>query len=133
MYQLHTDNDLFGGQVGARWRHDRPGFFWELTGKLGVFGNQANRSQLTIYNFGSSGYSAEPRQADFTTSIVYELNLAAGFRLSPVWSVRAGYDFMFIDRLALAPNQYSTYGNRSLATDGNVLLNGLEVGLEALW
>jgi hypothetical protein len=29
---LHTDNDLFGGQVGARWRQERAKFFWELTG-----------------------------------------------------------------------------------------------------
>jgi hypothetical protein len=130
---LHTDNDLFGGQVGARWRQERPKFFWELTGKFGVFGNQANRSQLITYGYGNSGWTAFPRQADFGTSVVYELNLAMGFRLSPVWSLRAGYDFIFIDQLVLAPNQYSSGGLRPLATDGNVLLNGLEVGLEALW
>jgi hypothetical protein len=130
---MHTDNDLFGGQFGARWRQDRQNYYWEVTGKFGVFGNQANESQLVTYGYGHSGFTAFPRQYDFTTSIVYDLNLAFGWRLSQVWSLRTGYNFLFIDRLALAPNQYSLVGRRDVLTSGNVLLNGFEIGLEAMW
>ncbi|MCC7086139.1 MAG: hypothetical protein IT427_14145 [Pirellulales bacterium] len=131
--QMHTDNDLFGGQVGSRWRKDHENSFWEVTGKVGVFGNQANDSQILTYGYGTSGSTAFPRHYDFATSIVYDLNVSLGCRLSPVWSLRTGYNFIFIDRLALAPNQYSPNGQRGLGIQGNVMLNGLEVGLEALW
>jgi hypothetical protein len=131
--QLHTDNDLLGGQVGARWRQDRQAFYWELTGKFGFFANNANQSQIYRYGYGKGNSEAFPRGYDFTTSVLYDINLAIGFRLSPIWSVRAGYDFLFIDRLALAPNQFSNVNTGRITTDGNVMLNGLEVGLEAMW
>lgn len=130
---MHTDNDLYGGQIGARWRQEKQKWFWEATGKFGVFGNRANQSQIVRYDYHNGGSDAFPRGYDYTTSVVYDMNFSAGLRLSRVWSARVGYDFLWIERLALAPNQFAQFNQGKIHTDGSAMLNGLEAGLEANW
>lgn len=133
---MHTDNDLYGGQVGARWRQNYQRLFCDLTGRAGVFANEANQS----VNFRGFGY-LDPSEIDGSTTydnavaFVGDLNLSAGCRLTSVWAIRAGYNLMWIDRVALAPDQFHGFGfeNQQVAIDGSVFLHGANVGFEGQW
>ena len=67
-----------------------------------------------------------------------ELNLSGIFRINDVWSLKAGYSVMWIEGLALAPDQLdfnfavSPSGN-TLTSDGGMFIHGANVGLEARW
>jgi len=54
-----------------------------------------------------------------------------------VWGIRAGYNLIWIDGLALAPNQFdfsvADNAGSALASGGGVFLNGANLGLEARW
>jgi hypothetical protein len=40
---------------------------------------------------------------------------------------------MFIDGVALAPEQSLSFSNTSVATNGSIFLNGFNVGVEGQW
>jgi hypothetical protein len=100
-----TNNVLCGGQIGAEpvlW--DRCGRF-RLDGvvKAGIFGNYAHQRTLLT----SRGLGLES-QADSVPSFVGELGLIGTCKLNECWSIRGGYEVLWITNLALAPDQAST-------------------------
>jgi hypothetical protein len=133
----HTDNDLYGGQIGARWRQRYRRLFLDITGRAGVFGNDAN--QIANFGISDSGSTlrdvAGPTAYDSAVAFVGDLNFSAGCRLTSVWAVRAGYNLIWIDRVALAPDQFQgfEFANQQVALDGSVFLHGVNVGLEGQW
>jgi hypothetical protein len=69
-------------------------------------------------------------------AFVGALNISAGYRFSNVWSVRAGYNLIWIDRVALAPDQLNlAFGSDiyPIYTDGGIFLHGVNLGLEGRW
>jgi len=136
-YAVRTSNDMFGAQVGrrTRWTWDR----WAIEGwaKAALLGTcqQAIQDPLVDY----TGFQQRPRLSDSAgdVSFVGDINLSAVYRLTDVWGIRAGYNLIWIDGLALAPNQFdfSVAGNAgsALVSGGGVFLNGANLGLEARW
>ena len=45
-YHVHSENNLYGAQLGGRYRICCERFFGEFTGKAGLFGNDLNQSQF---------------------------------------------------------------------------------------
>lgn len=129
-FASQTENNLFGGQLGARWSSGYERISWDVTGKAGVFGNDAQQSQSR--HVGPSAVF-QPTAFDSTVAFVGDVNLSANFGLSTVWSIRGGYNLMWIDRVALAPDQRFQLQNGAVATDGSLFLHGLDVGLTANW
>jgi hypothetical protein len=112
-------NNLIGGQLGLRWRRDNDLWFYEATGKAGVFGN--------VYRIGRDITKGQ-------VAFVSDLNFSAGLHLTDIWSVRAGYNLLWIDGVALAPQQEFYFPFlRSINSDNNIFLQGVNVGLEAVW
>ncbi len=70
-------------------------------------------------------------------AFVGELNLSAFYRLTDVWDLKAGYNLMWIDGLALAPDQldfnFAPPNGNQLQNGGAMFLHGVNVGLEARW
>lgn len=135
-YDLHTTNNLFGGQVGARSCWIGSYVNWDLTGKAGLFGNCANqRQQLSDNNNTVSLRNVSSSGSAF--SFVGDLNLNACRRLNQKWQVRAGYNIMLITGLALAPNQLdftnSATSGTHLDRQGTVFLHGVNLGIDAQW
>lgn len=135
-YDLNARNDLFGGQLGARYRRARGRFAWEATGKAGLFGNQCGQDQVVI------DYPNFPLRPDVSSNgscvaFAGELGLTGIYQLNNVWGLRAGYSLMWIQGLALAPNQmdftFTSTSGTGLNTDGGLFLQGANVGLEARW
>ena len=133
-YDIQASNHLWGGQVGARLRRTVNRFGWELTGKAGVYSNDAGQTQSAT-DF--PNFALRPSTSAFgvTTAFVGEIDLSGIYRLSDAWSVKAGYDVIFVDNLVLAPDQLdfnfaaSPSGNH-LHSDGGLLLHGVNLALE---
>jgi hypothetical protein len=114
-----ADNYLLGGQLGLRWRRDNNLWFYEATGKAGVFGN--------VYQI--TGETTKGQ-----TAFVGDLNFSAGLHLTDIWSVRAGYNLLWIDGVALAPQHLFSLPVRTpFQPDDNIFLHGANIGLEATW
>ena len=136
-YNVRTSNRLIGGQIGARLRRTVNRFGWELTGKAGIYGNSAEQTQ-TVIDFPISP-CGQPHRPLAAPRLLWASGYFSGiYRLTDVWSAKAGYNAILIENLALAPDQLdfdfaaSPSGN-VLHRDGGLLLHGANVGLEARW
>jgi hypothetical protein len=136
-YNIRTANHLYGAQLGARLRRSRGLFGWEATGKAGLFGNAAQQKQA-VTDFPDFALRPTVSNSGGVAAFVGELNLSALYRLTDAWNVRAGYNAMWIEGLALAPDQLdfnfaaAPSGNQ-LRNGGGMFLHGVNVGLEARW
>ena len=138
-YTTQTSNNLFGGQIGARAR--RSWDFWALEGwaKAGAFGNLEGQSQGPIVDPGGVSTVVRSARSSSATDMAFvgDLNATLVYRITPVWGARIGYNLLWIDGVALAPDQwdFSTNANAgtTLAGGGGVFLHGASVGLEARW
>lgn len=137
-YGVRTRNNLFGAQIGnrSRWTWER----WAFEGwaKAGLFGNAQEQMQDVLNDVNSP---PPLRQALSSTggqvSFVGDINLSVIYRLTDVWGIRAGYNLIWIDGLALAPNQFdfsdTSVSGSNLVSGGGIFMNGANLGLEARW
>ncbi len=135
-YDLSSRNDLFGAQIGARIRRARGRFGWEATGKAGIFGNQAGQEQV-VMDYPDFPLRPEVSSNGACVAFLGELNLTGIYQLNRTWGLRAGYNLMWIEGLALAPNQmdftFTSISGTGLNTAGGLFLHGVNLGLEARW
>lgn len=138
-YHVRTHNDLYGAHVGARVRRWGPRLGWEAVGKAGMFGNGAQQEQFVLdwAEGGSFPRRSLTSAASGQVAFVGELNVTGIYRLTDVWSVRAGYNLLWIAGVALAPDQldftYLPTSGSQIRSDGTVFLHGVSSGLEARW
>jgi len=135
-YNLRTANHLYGAQLGARLRRSWSVFGWEATGKAGIFGNdaQTNQSVTDFPDYQLPGRTAWSRNG--TVAFLGEVNLSALCRLTDVWNLRAGYNAIWIEGVALAPDQLDfnfAAAPRTIDNGGGMFLHGVNLGLEARW
>jgi hypothetical protein len=136
-YRIRTNNNLYGAQLGARVRRTRGRFGWEATGKGGVFANDSQQTQ-SVTDFPDFAIRPTVSSRGSRVAFIGELNLSGLYRLSDVWNLRAGYSAIWIEGVALAPDQLdfnfaaSPSGN-TLHNGGGLLLHGVNVGVEARW
>jgi hypothetical protein len=98
-----TNNALYGAQIGAEpvlW--DYCGWFrLESIVKAGIYANCAH--QRTVF-LGAGGVGLDSRSSG-VPAFVGEVGLTGVCRLNKCWSLRAGYEAMWLTDLALAPDQ----------------------------
>jgi len=139
-YDVSTENYLFGLQFGGRLRRSWQRWAVELTGKAGVFLNDASQSQMTT-DFPDE---ADPNVVraligsdEQSVAALGEIGVTLIRPITDVWSLRIGYQALGIGGLALAPNQLDftdTFTSGSeLHKDGWIFLHGVNVGVEANW
>ena len=136
-YNIRTANHLLGAQVGARLRSTWSRFGWEATGKAGLLGRDAQQTQ-SVTDF--PAFPLRPTVSRSGTVVAYlgEINVSALYRLTKVWTLRAGYNVLWLDGLALAPDQLdfnfaTTPSGNHLHAGGGLLLHGVNAGLDARW
>ncbi|MCY2993308.1 MAG: BBP7 family outer membrane beta-barrel protein [Planctomycetota bacterium] len=140
-YDLSTNNNLYGAQLGARTRYCCGRFGYEATGKAGIYGNDANEKQTWID--WPRDFPLRPTVTGRGAQVAFvgEINLSAIYQLTKTWNVRAGYNLLWINGVALAPNQLDFTNDNynppisgsQLNTDGGVFYHGASIGLEARW
>ena len=135
-YNIQTHNDLYGAQFGARFRRCLGRLSWEATGKAGIYGNDAGQAQF-VQDYPNFALRPAIGAGEGRVAFLGELNLTAIYQLNDTWGLRAGYNLIFIDGLALAPDQLDftfTSTSGSVVNSGrNLVLQGVNVGLEARW
>ena len=130
-----TENDLFGFQLGYGamiWQHGH----WSIDGvcKAGVFYNDADvnvsfRSNANVSNDGGN--------EDDDIAFASEARLAVTYQLPSGWSIRGGYQGVYINDVALAGEQLPTTGPLIFASPifvqqnlGSVSYHGGFLGME---
>jgi hypothetical protein len=138
IYDIDVDNNLYGFQLGTRmtrWRDQRIGL--EMTCKVGVYGNDARQSQYIVDDIGATPFNLRPPTGDSAGSVAFvgEFSLIPMYRLTDVWSVRAGYNLLWIEGVALAPDQLdftdTPTSGMFIDTSGGLFAHGFSAGLEA--
>ncbi len=135
-YQVGASNNLYGGQLGARLARYNNSCDWELTGKAGLFGDDA-RNYQRLTNLNGAAVVRNSVATNGEVAFVGDLNLSASCPLNQKCRLRGGYNLMWISGIALAANQLDfsnglSSGQRT-RLDGEVFLHGFNVGLEAIW
>jgi hypothetical protein len=135
-YSVETENRLYGAQIGTRLRRSRCRWSWEATGKAGIFGNDMKQSQDPIIDFPDFEFRSRQSSSESDVAFVGDLNLTAIYQLTRVWGLRTGYNLIWIEGLALAPDQLdfsNTGDDAELQDGGGVFLHGVNIGLEGRW
>jgi len=136
-FAINTNNHLYGGQVGLMASTRTTGrWFLDTWVKAGIYANVADMA--TGEDFTSAGGEMTFVSAGETnTAFAGDLGVSVGRRLTDRLSVRLGYMALWIDDVALAPEQLDNVdpssGIASLDSDGSVFYHGGFVGLEYLW
>ncbi|WP_197528432.1 Lpg1974 family pore-forming outer membrane protein [Aeoliella mucimassa] len=135
-----TTNDLCGFQAGGdMWMTIRQGFRVGAQGKAGIYNNRME-SFATI----TSTQLAQPlveRVKGDRAAFITEGNVSVVFDVMPNMSLRAGYDVLFLNTVALAANNFNfdnaplLGGTRTpvLIEESSSLYHGANVGLEYVW
>jgi len=136
-YRVETDNNLYGFQLGARVRRCHGCFAWLATVKAGIYGNDAEQSQ-SVTDFPPPFQLRTPRSSSGgDTAFVGEINLGLSYQVTKVWSVIGGYNVLWLDGLALAPDQldftFASDSGTALNHNGGAFFHGASVGVAARW
>ncbi len=137
LYAVDVDNNLYGGQIGSRYRRSRGRWSWESTGKVGLYLNDMEQSQAPIVDF--PNFVFRDGQEDHATDLAFvgDLNLTAIYQLTSVWGARFGYNLIWLEGVALAADQLDFTNNpgsgSDLRDDGGVFFHGVNAGVEARW
>jgi len=144
-YTLDADNDLFGAQFGldtalrltTRWT-------LSLFGEVGVYGNRATYDSTIALN--DAATVLQETASSRRGSMVVEGGFLSTFKIVPRGTLRAGYQIVYIDGIALASDSFNfeTGGVMPLGTalsgrqtsindNGNALYHGPTVGFEYTW
>lgn len=135
-YAVLTRNNMFGVQAGGRWMFNYKRFALESTLKFGILENATQQSQnVTDPAFPFTLRNTLEKGAN--VSFLTELGVNGIYALTEKWAIRAGYTLIWVDGLALAPNQldysYTTTSGTSLNHGGNLFLSAINLGVELHW
>ncbi|MGA2061137.1 MAG: BBP7 family outer membrane beta-barrel protein [Thermoguttaceae bacterium] len=124
---VRTNNNLYGFQVGADARLWQCGCFSiNGLGKAGIYGNHAEQS-----SFEPEGPSEEPESFSASTNhtaFIGKLGLQARYQVTQRLALRAGYELLLLDGVAIAPVQI---GNPiGIDSNATVFYHGATAGLE---
>jgi hypothetical protein len=140
-----TRNKLTGFQIGGDlWVNVVPGIMLGVEGKSGIYGN---RAEVQTEVFTNSIPAGSESLRDTRTAYLSEFTASAVYRLTYSWSVRASYNLLYVDNVALAPENFNTrdYSNAIgggaftmdrypfLNLDGESLYQGWSIGGEFLY
>ncbi len=138
-YRVQSSSNLIGSQIGVRRRTDWRRFSLESTAKVGISGNALAQSSGPITATLAPGVVFRDPTSAYAGSVglLSMLNLSAIYRLTDHWGLRAGYNLIWLDGLALAPDQWdftnTADSGTSLVGGGSLFLHGANLGVERRW
>jgi len=138
-YRVQSSSNLVGGQLGLRRRRDWDRWALEGTAKAGLAGSIMSQSSGPITSTLAPGQIF--RQPTSATAggvgLLSMVNVSAIYRLTDHWGLRAGYNLIWLDGLALAPDQWdftnTAASGTSLVGGGSLFLHGANLGVERRW
>ncbi len=140
-----TRNQLTGFQLGGDlWVNVLPGVQFGAETKAGIFGNHA---EVESQAFSNSVAGAREFLQDGRTAYLTELTASLVYRMTYSWSIKGSYNLLYVDNVALAPENFNTrdlsnaFGGGGFTinrfpfidTDGEVFYQGWSLGAEYLF
>ena len=145
-----TRNHLVGFQLGGDlWANIIPGVALGTELKGGVYNNNVNVDTIVVAN--SIQRATENLESNRAAFLV-EYNAQAVYRLNYSWTIRGAYNLLYVDRVALGPENFNPrittanpavpnapitdFGVNRFAfidTSGHALYHGFSLGAEFLW
>jgi len=140
VYDVDTENDMIGIQVGGEVIRRHPRWSWGLRGKVaGLYNFATQISTITTDAAGDPIASTHLnlRMADSREqiSLIGQLGVVGTYQILPHVTARGAYDLMWIQGLAMGPEQL-TFDVDPVArvnTHGGAFLQGLTLDLIASW
>ncbi len=131
-YNVSTTNNLLGGQLGVSIAHETAR--WSIGANV-KGGSAWNRMDLRS----SFNVDGAPRPDGVTNStqnalaFIGECELLAKWHLRPNVSLRAGFELLYVNKLALGPHQLNFIrgGYPPIADDDDIVCMGTALGIEA--
>lgn len=145
LWQTSTRNDMFGGQFGGELMVKRERFWAGVRGNFGVlvnFSDLDGRIDVTDYVFplDRSSSLVDPHNAfsmnSTTLGVVGDVGLSLVYDVSRQAKLKAGYNFMWVEGIALAPDQFQNHSVRgpdAMNNDGYTFFHGPSAGFEWAW
>jgi len=137
-YGVRTNSNLFGGQVGVRGRIDWERWGLEGQAKAALAGTALSQSQAPLVNaYNGDQYRPSLGGQGGGAGGIFDWNVTVVRHLGEHWAVRAGYTMLWLEGVALAPDQFD-FGNgpgagTRLVGGKTVWLEGATLGLEGRW
>lgn len=134
---IDTYNRLLGGQVGVRAGYDFGLFGLQGFAKAGLYQNDASES-TRIANSAAVGVDRNLHNGGQCESFLAELQGMVTYRPSASWTLRAGYNAMWLAQVALANDQVLTPPNSFntgliLNQGSDMIVHGPFAGAEFRW
>jgi hypothetical protein len=136
-YRARTRNNMFGGQLGVRGRRAWERWAVEGWAKAALMGVAQEQIQDPLIDY--TGFQQRPAlsRSGGEVGFVGDLTMSAVYRITEVWGIRAGYSLLWLDGLALAPDQFDfstdTGAGTRLVNSSGIFYHGANLGLEARW
>lgn len=140
-YLIQSSNNLFGLQLGMGLTYETDRWNVTVSTKQGFYINDARATTALTYIDGDTDTAAATALNNYTTdlhengmSYLGTGSVMARYHLRPNLSLRAGWEFMFVTGLALAPNQADFNPSvRQLHLTGDAFYHGISCGTEYYW
>jgi hypothetical protein len=135
-YEIVTHNDLLGLQIGADMTFRKCRWAWCVRSKIGTYINFANQgSGINASATGLPNVSISDSGTKHDAALIGEVGFEASYKFRPNLVGRAGWDFMWISGVALAPDQlqFTSSPANTINVNGTIFSQGLSLGLEWLW
>jgi hypothetical protein len=136
-YSIDADNHLYGFQIGADATLLQPTSRFRLDSivRFGIFGNDADQTTRAPILTSLNGFVDEISADGGDVSLMAEFGLRGVVQLTPACAVYGGYQVLWLDGLALAPDQipYTSLvapGSATLHEDGELYFHGATVGVQ---
>jgi hypothetical protein len=147
VYNIETRNDLVGLQwAGDLWACVTPGLSVGGDIRAGIYGNRAQqRTSILTETNGQAGVPYEERDSTLQAAFVSDANLQFLYHFTSRCTFRGGYQFVYIDSVALANDNFNPVapqvvfpqatGNRVITINHNgfAFYHGWTVGFECTW
>ncbi len=132
-YDILTNNDMVGTQLGFSWTHERARWSLGARAKGGIMLN--NSDVKSDFNVTGNFTSGSNRIDDNNISFLTDAGVMAKWHLRPNVSLRVGLELMFLTSLSLAPDQinFAPVSTSENIVAGDVAFLGGSIGLETYW
>lgn len=142
LYGTSTINSLYGMQLGADAAIWRPGNHFRVDGlaKAGLYGNNARQTSQYVTNDPDFPFAGSVATSTGRLAFVGEVGATAVWQMTDRVAARVGWMALWLGGLATAsgqlPEQTLVDGQPTSGatnTGGSVFLQGISLGLEAIW
>jgi hypothetical protein len=134
-HAINTNNHMYGIQFGGEALFlDRGAFTASLFGKVGIYENSAdqNTDMVNIPGAVASTFGAASK-----TAFIGDVGIFGHYLINDCWSIRGGYQVLFLDGVALASDQIFASniinGTATVDVDNTAVYHGFFASIEKTW